>query len=534
MKEILNLIKQNNLLEASEEELKSLEHNGTGPSGGNRVVGAPGSGSMGGELYLSSLRKTDGVLYGVGRSSGGKKLFFAVVPEENKASLPDSSAGLEGETVSGQGLIGLSGEFSWKNYCFLRERFPFTAPVSLRDKKTTIGTGDRLGLATPGHIRAIEPYDAYPVFAQQSIRELNLTGRNYKQVVADAAFHVFQEGFERGYGADGDHLKTIEDIDTALEAGMPMITLDLTEVMAPQYQTSSEAELDEQFSGFDEEVRKLILNTYAGKRYSVGEDGETEIVLTDLEAKRCSLMYWNALEFAEKVDRHLSSKRGDQYDLEISIDETTAPTLPAHHLFIIKELNRRGVTVNSIAPRFIGEFQKGIDYIGDLEQFDKQFKIHADIARENGNYKISIHSGSDKFSVYPSIGKHTGCRVHLKTAGTSWLEAVKTIALTNPSLYRKIHSKAFDYFEEATKQYHVTTDTDSIPRLEDFDDASLVQFFDDDNARQLIHITYGSLLGDPEIRDRFFDTLSREEDTHYRTVSEHIGRHIRELGVPRV
>jgi tagaturonate epimerase len=519
--ELVKLIKKHGLNEAKQSDLDEIKRQNKESilSSGNA------------HIYPASLYTRDHVLYCIG-TSGGEKLFFAVALEERRSVLPEGEGGLEGELDSTSGLSCLGARFTWKNYLFLRELFPFTAPVSLRDKKTTIGTGDRLGLATPGHIRAIGPYDAYPVFAQQSIRELNLTGRNYKQVVADAAFGVFQEGFERGYGADGDHLKTIEDIDTALAAGMPMITLDLTEVMSPRYQDKSDVELEEEFGGLDESVRKIVLERYAGKRFAVGSG--TELSITEPEARRCALMYWNALDFAEKVDRHLSSKRGDQYDLEISIDETTAPTVPEHHLFIIRELNRRGVKVNSIAPRFNGEFQKGIDYIGDVNEFDRQFKIHADIARENGNYKISIHSGSDKFSVYPSIGKHTGCRVHLKTAGTSWLEAVKTIALTNPALYRKIHSKAFDYFEEATKQYHVTTDLKSIPRLEDFEDDSLVQFFNDNNARQLIHITYGFLLNDPEIRDRFFDTLAREEDTHYRTVAEHIGRHIRELGVPRL
>jgi hypothetical protein len=526
MREIMELVEKYGLNETTEPDLVEFKRQHKEP--------IRGSGNV--RIYPASINTRDNVLYFIG-TSGTEKLFFAVFPEERKAAVPRGGGGLEGELETSSGMSCLGAQFTWGNYLVLRELFPFTAPISLREKRTTVGTGDRLGLATPGHIRAIGPYDAYPVFAQQSIRELNLTGRNYKQVVADAAFGVYQEGFDRGYGADGDHLKTIKDIDTALEAGMPMITLDLTEVMAPRFQDNSDAEIEEEFARLDESVRRIVLERYAGKQFSVGSEtvgSGSELFITETDARRCALMYWNALEFAEKVDRHLGSKRGDQYDLEISIDETTAPTLPAHHLFIIKELNRRGVTVNSIAPRFIGEFQKGIDYIGDLEQFDKQFKIHADIARENGNYKISIHSGSDKFSVYPSIGKHTGCRVHLKTAGTSWLEAVKTIALTDPALYRKIHSKAFDYFEEATKQYHVTTDLESIPRLEDFDDASLVQFFDDDNARQLIHITYGSLLNDPEIRERFFDTLSREEDTHYRTVSEHIGRHIRELGVPRL
>jgi hypothetical protein len=184
-----------------------------------------------------------------------------------------------------------------------------------------------------------------------------------------------------------------------------------------------------------------------------------------------------------------------------------------------------------VAPRFIGEFQKGIDYIGDLNEFEKQFIVHAEIAKTHGNYKISIHSGSDKFSVYPIIGKHTDGRVHLKTAGTSWLEAVKAIAIKNPSLYRTMHKKAFDYFEDATKQYHVTTDITAIKDIEQVSDEHLLDFFDDNNARQLIHITYGHLLNDPDIRQPFFSTLHSEEELHYELLRDHLGNHVKGLGI---
>ena len=108
--------------------------------------------------------------------------------------------------------------------------FPFTAPASHSGTRPfTLGLGDRLGLASPGHIRAVRGRNVFPVLAQQSIRELKLTGRTYEEVLAAAAFAVFQEDWRGGYGADGDHLKTAEEIRYALNCGFTMITLDCSE-----------------------------------------------------------------------------------------------------------------------------------------------------------------------------------------------------------------------------------------------------------------------------------------------------------------
>jgi len=471
-------------------------------------------------IYRRSLHVHDDSLYFVAAAGMKKSLYIASRRTRAKTFL--------GTHVYVGGLHLLKTDFSPENAERLHEVFPFTAPVSLRDKKTTIGCGDRLGLATPGHVRAAVKYDVYPVLAQQSIRELTLTGRDYPGVVADATFLVFQEGYERGYGADGDHLKTIKDIDVALAARMPMITLDLTEVMSPEPGSWSAERIAVESEKLDEGTRRHVQAEYAGRTFALS--GST-ITFAPSEAERCALMYGRALDFARDVDRHLKEKRGDRYDLEISIDETTAPTLPAHHLFIASELGRRGVAVNSLAPRFIGEFQKGIDYIGDTAEFARQFEVHCAIARRYGGYKISIHSGSDKFSVYPAIGRHTGMRLHLKTAGTSWLEAVRVIARTNPTLFRLMLGKAFEGFEEATKLYHVTTNLNAIPDARDSADSELEQYMNANDSRQLLHITYGSLLRDPDIRGSFFETLARYEETHYAVVEQHMDKHLRLLGV---
>jgi hypothetical protein len=402
-------------------------------------------------------------------------------------------------------------------------------PSSLRDKTTTIGCGDRLGASNPGHIRAARSFDISPVLAQQSIRELTLTGRSYPQVVRDAAFAVLQEGFDRPYGADGDHLKTLADIDTALAAGMPMITLDLTEVMNPGPATWSDEAVRSAFQALPQTVQDRVMQDYAGKTFNLGD---VSLAIPESDAMRCTLMYWKALDFTAEVDARLRSKRGEAYDLEVSIDETTAPTVPSHHLFIASELQRRSVAVNSLAPRFIGEFQKGIDYIGDLAEFERQFIVHCKIAKAFGGYKVSIHSGSDKFSAYPIIGRHTGLRVHVKTAGTSWLEALRSVARGDPALFRDLLDKAYLYYPDALKLYHITPDLSRIPAVSTVKDENLPDYLQLPESRQLLHVTYGGLLGDADIGTRFSGFLENNEELHYQCVTSHLRRHIKLLGVP--
>jgi hypothetical protein len=473
-------------------------------------------------IYRRSLRLQDGVLYFIA-SGGSEKHLYLVGTSRIRMDFTGISATIHG-------LHMLQAELSTENAGILQALFPFTAPVSLRNRTTTIGCGDRLGLATPGHIRALRGFDAAPVLAQQSVRELTLTRRDFPGVVRDASFMVFQEGYEDGYGADGDHLKNFRDIDMALDAGMPMITLDLTEVMTPEPADWSESRVDAAFQSLDPGLREHVTGEYEGRQFELPG---CRISFTPVEARRCALMYGRALSFATEVDRHLRERRGSQYDLEISIDETSTPTLPAHHLFIADELQRRGVAVTSMAPRFVGEFQKGIDYIGDVGEFERQFAVHCAIARARGGYKISVHSGSDKFSVYPAIGRHTGMRLHLKTAGTSWLQAVRVVSQVNAPLFRRMLTRAISCFPEASKLYHVAADPAAIPAPDRVPDGELQEYLDPADSRQLLHITYGGLLDDPGIRTEFFQTLGANEELHYAAVQEHMEKHVRLLGVPR-
>jgi len=415
-------------------------------------------------------------------------------------------AGFTSESLSGVVISDLTHETA----CALRKLFPFTAPSKVLSSPRSFGAGDRLGIAGPGHIRVFSNCDAAPVFAQQSMRELVLTNRSYIGVVDSATFAVFRDGFDRGFGADGDHLKNAEDIKTALEAGCTMITLDASEHIKPPHPVPADPELE-----------KL----YLSEKFSV--EGY-EIRFTAQELNETRAVYGEAITFAREIYDAFFSGQDAQAELEVSIDETSEPTTPLQHFFIASELRRLGVGFVTLAPRFVGEFQKGVDYIGDPDAFERDFIIHAAIAR-HFDYKLSIHSGSDKFSVFPIIGKHTGGRFHLKTAGTSWLEAMRVVAQTDPGLYRQVHKLALESFDEARKLYQVTTDLTKIPPPEQLPDNELPELFEQNDARQLIHITYGLILGHTEINQRLFALWRRERQMYSDALYKHIGKHIQLL-----
>ena len=489
----------------------------------NRAAALRGQAPEG--IYPASIHLVAGAVVAMGRDDNERKLLI-LAPGEKQ--LPP---GFEGEVVKlDSHECGLVAPLSEKNAAALRRHFPWCAPRSLRNERTSIGCGDRLGLATEGQLRAAKKYRLAPVLAQQSMRELTMTGRTFRNVVDDATFMVFAADYRDGYGADGDHLKNIPDIDKALDAGMPMITLDLSEVMNAAAGDWSDDEVERAFAALPQDERERALSGYAGQNYILDD---VEVPFTAADARRCAVMYDRALDFAEEVHRHLQKRRGEEFDLEISIDETTTPTLPAHHLYIARELMLREVKVTSIAPRFVGEFQKAVDYIGDVAEFARQFKIHARIARAFGNYKISVHSGSDKFAVYPTVGKETRGFLHLKTAGTSWLVAVEVIAERDPALYRDMHRCAEAHFSEMLKLYHITADLKRIPPLESLRDDELPGLIrNHPDARQLLHINYGPILTG-ELRDRFFAAMHRCEEAYAEKLEKHFDKHFSLLGIPK-
>jgi len=197
------------------------------------------------------------------------------------------------------------------------------------------------------------------------------------------------------------------------------------------------------------------------------------------------------------------------------------------------EAEEAGIRLFSLAPRFVGEFQKGIDYRGDLGCFESSFRTHAALARKLG-HRLSVHSGSDKFSIFPLVGALTQGRFHIKTAGTNWLEAVRVIALAEPEFYRILHRKALASFRKATAYYHITADLDNVPGLSGLEDDELPGLFENPDARQLIHITYGEILSDPSLRESFPLVLERHMEAYWAALIRHIGRHLDLLKIRRV
>ncbi|GAB2535072.1 tagaturonate epimerase family protein [Gracilibacillus alcaliphilus] len=415
-----------------------------------------------------------------------------------------------------------------KNRLVLNKYFDYTVPQAFGTRQATIGLGDRLGLATPGHIDAITGRKVKPIFAQQSIRELDLTGRSMHDILDAASFAVFQEGYKGGFGADGDHLKKEEDIRYALSIGMSMLTLDCSDHIQNHIEQASSEEIEREYEQLPPALKDHYTETYIGKSFDIKG---TTIAFDKETVMKNALVYGKALDYMVHVYETYIRAETREIDFEISIDETETITSPAEHFFVANELTHHGVEVTSLAPRFCGEFQKGIDYIGDTAQFEIELREHALIA-DHFAYKLSIHSGSDKFTVFPIITKYTDGIFHIKTAGTNWLEAIRVIAETNPSLYRKMHVFALEHFEETLKYYHVTPDLASIKPLDQVADKDLPEYMADDAARQLFHVTYGLLLTDKQdngqytFRNSFFQTLTDQEEVYRQALAAHIGKHL--------
>jgi hypothetical protein len=240
---------------------------------------------------------------------------------------------------------------------------------------------------------------------------------------------------------------------------------------------------------------------------------------------RAAAKYGRAIAHTARMYRHLASAMGDRpFELEVSVDETETPTSAEEHYFVASELKRLGVEWVSLAPRYIGAFEKGVDYIGDLELFDQELAKHAAIARVMGPYKLSIHSGSDKFSVYPLYARHAGNLVHLKTAGTSYLEAVRSIAGTDPAFFRDILRLALDRYEEDRATYHVSASAAKVPRPEDLEDGQLAGVLDTFDGREVLHVTFGSVVD--AYGERLLRHLDNNEEAHYAALVTHFERHL--------
>jgi len=482
------------------------------------------------EVYSRSITTKDGILFFLAKQKGER--FLGMLG----SSLPkDFDLSTRRVEFHGQQLFLGIGQANHQNAEALRRALPFTAPVRVGLRKSA-GLGDRLGIATPGHIRALRHAPGiFGVLAQQSIREMERTHRSPEQVIDSATWGVFQEGWREGFGADADHLKTKEDIDRCVTAGFIMYTLDPREHVDNQAETDSLDTLRQKFYSLPWErlhsTAEETMRTYAGKDWTLSPD--CTLHMTEETLLRAACKYGQALAHLAELYQHLKTRlAGRPFELEISVDETDTPTKPEEHFFIASELGRLGVEWVSLAPRYIGRFEKGVDYIGDLTLFEKTFKRHVAVAKALGPYKLSLHSGSDKFSIYPLIARLAGELVHLKTAGTSYLEALHAIAQVDPALFREILTFAIANYEKDKVSYHVSAQLSRVPNPSDLNDQDLVQVLYQFDARQVLHVTFGTVLtaqdgsGHYLFRDRLFKVLEANEETHYNALETHLSKHL--------
>lgn len=471
-------------------------------------------------VYPASVSRAQGVTYFLARR-GEEKL----VGCWGQACLPNVEP--TGEMDAQRVCVGPTDA---TNAAAIRKALRWTTPRTV-GLETSFGFGDRLGLATPGHLRALKSagQGLVPVLAQQSIREMSRTHRTPQQVMDAATWGVLQEGWRGGFGSDADHLQKFEDIDATVAAGFTLFTIDPGAYVDNDADALEGGALAERYGALDfEEIGAAPGDweeLYAGRSFAL--DGGGMILFDEQTFQRAAVKYGGAIVHTIRMFHHLRSVAEGDWELEISVDETETPTTPAEHFFFASELGRLGVSWVSLAPRFVGRFEKGVDYLGDLAEFRRTFAEHVAVMRTLGPYKLSVHSGSDKFAVYPIVAELAEGLVHVKTAGTSYLEALRAVARAEPGLFREILRFALDRYERDKATYHVSARPGRIPLEPEVGDAFLPHLLDQFDARQVLHVTYGSVLSEESgFRQRLYEVLRRDEEAHYEALTRHLARHV--------
>ncbi len=424
-----------------------------------------------------------------------------------------------------------------------RKRQKTLRPVPL-GRDPSFGFGDRIGLATPGHVEALNRAggDIRPIFPQQSIREMTRTGRTPRQVMDDACFGMLAAGCDVPTGADADHLKGPDDVDSTVEAGFTFFTIDPSDSVdgkADDYPLEELHARYQRFAGDFDWVQR-----YGGE--SIKLDTGRTIELNDEMVMRAVVKYGQAVRHAVDLADYIRKQAGrGNYEIELSVDETPQPTTLAEHYIIADQLNRGGVKkLVSLAPRFVGDFEKGVDYKGDVSAFEASLADHAAIAEMMGPYKLSLHSGSDKLSIYPALGRITKGRFHVKTAGTSYLEALRVVARCEPKLFRRIVDFARQRYDTDRATYHVSADVESVPAPADVaGETKLEQLYlerwEDTPAdrimgftapgRQILHCTFGSVLTNKDLAPQVRQVLEANLDTYTEVLAVHFAKHLEAL-----
>ena len=409
--------------------------------------------------------------------------------------------------------------------------------------KYSFGIGDRFSHEGKAQLEAlIEAEKKYgihfvPVW-NKSNREHQIVGTDPMDTRREADEAVKALGYGSPYFVDADHIN-MNNVDKFIDAS-DFFTIDVADYIGKQ----ADAKDIEKFA--DNNMK------YAGSLAIPGIDQPFNVDRSLIEAMAGKYLF--AVQEAGRIYRHIAGHKGaDNFVTEVSMDEVDSPQTPIEIFFILSALAAEGVPAQTIAPKFTGRFNKGVDYVGDTAQFEKEFRedlLVIDYAvKEFGlpeGLKLSIHSGSDKFSIYPIMGRlirQYDKGIHIKTAGTTWLEENIGLALADAGaleIAKKIAISALGRMEELCIPYATVIDINpkKLPGAEQIiswsgeEYARALRHNQKDNLynpdfRQLVHVSYKIAA---ELGDEYYDALKRNSSVIAGQVGENIlSRHVARL-----
>ena len=408
--------------------------------------------------------------------------------------------------------------------------------------KYTVGIGDRFGRQGKAQLQAFldartAGVDVTPVW-NKSNREHSLIGTKPADTRAEADAAVKALNWTGAYFVDADHIN-LKTVDPFIDHS-DFFTLDVADYIG---QPPSSASL---------QSFKAANAKFLGQLSIPGIAEPLQITVATLDQAAAKFLF--AVEEAAKIFQHISRQKPvDHLVIEVSMDEAQQAQTPAELFFILSAISAAGIPAQTIAPKFTGRFNKGVDYVGDLEQFEKEFEQDLCVIQFAikafslpKNLKLSVHSGSDKFSLYPIIGralrKH-GAGLHLKTAGTTWLEELIGLAEAGGdglTIARQVYRSAYSRMDQVCAPYATVIDIDKVklPAPQQVESWTGKRFCDalrhdpscpefNPHFRQLLHVGFRVAA---EMGDRYYAALEQNEATIAKNVRENLyERHVRRL-----